>query len=85
MFDYVHSDLWGLTKMETHGGFYLLIIIINDFFRRVWVHILNNKSGTFENFKELHTLIGSQLGTKVNMLRIDNGLKFVLKEFNKFF
>lgn len=35
----------------------------------ITLFFLKNKSATFENFKELHTLIENQLGTKLNVVR----------------
>jgi len=58
--------------------------MIDDFFIRVWVHILKNKSDTFEKFKEWHILIENHPGTKLKVLRTNNDLKFVLGSCNKF-
>ncbi len=58
--------------------------MVDDFSRRVWVHILKNKSDTFEKFKEWHTLIGNQVGTKLKILRTNNGLEFLSEQFDKF-
>jgi len=58
--------------------------IIDDYSRRVWVYIVKNKSDTFEKFKECHTLVENQIGTKLKVLRTDNGLEFVSEHFNEF-
>jgi len=58
--------------------------IIDDYSRRVWVYILKNKSDAFEKFKEWHTLVENQIGTKLKVLRTDNGLEFVSEQFNEF-
>lgn len=74
MFEYVRSNLWALSKVETHGErkvFYLLIII-NNFSKRVWVHILKNKRGTFKKFKELHTLIARKSNAILQLTRSTN-------------
>ncbi|WJX42094.1 hypothetical protein P8452_29365 [Trifolium repens] len=83
-FEYVHSDLWGPASVSTHGGGSYFLSIIDDYSRRVWVHIIKNKSDTFEKFKEWHTLIENQTGTKLKVLRTDNGLEFVSEQFNEF-
>ena len=58
--------------------------IIDDYSRRVWVYILKNKSDAFEKFKEWHTLVENQIGTKLKVLRTDNDLEFILEQFNEF-
>ncbi|GAU10233.1 hypothetical protein TSUD_417410 [Trifolium subterraneum] len=83
-FEYVHSDLWGPASVPTHGGGSYFLSIIDDYSRRVWVHIIKNKSDAFEKFKEWHTLIENQIGTKLKVLRTNNGLKFVSEQFNEF-
>ncbi|CAJ2637310.1 unnamed protein product [Trifolium pratense] len=83
-FEYVHSDLWGPTSVSTHGGGSYFLSIIDDYSRRVWVYIIKNKSDTFEKFKEWHTLIENQTGSKLKLLRTDNGLEFVSEQFNEF-
>jgi len=45
---------------------------------------LKTKSDTFEKFKEWHTLIENQMGTKLKGLITDNGLEFVSEQFNEF-
>ena len=80
-FEYVHSDLWGPSSVKTHGGGSYFMYIYS---RRVWVYILKNKSHAFEKFKEWHTLVENQIGTKLKVLRTDNGLEFVSEQFNEF-
>jgi len=83
-FEYVHSDLWGPSKTLTNGGGSYFLSIIDDYSRRVWIFVLKNKSDTFEKFKEWHTLIENQTGTKLKGLRTDNALEFVSEQFNEF-
>ncbi|CAJ2678716.1 unnamed protein product [Trifolium pratense] len=83
-FEYLHSDLWGPASVSTHGGGSYFLSIIDDYSRRVWVYIIKNKSDTFEKFKEWHTLIENQTGSKLKLLRTDNGLEFVSEQFNEF-
>lgn len=52
--------------------------MIGDFFKRVWVYILKHKSDTFEKFDEIHTFVGNRMGTRLDVLRIENDMKFVL-------
>jgi hypothetical protein len=46
--DYIHSDLWGPSRepSKDNGSRYLLTFI-DDFFRKVWIYFLKEKSGVF--------------------------------------
>lgn len=70
--------------MKTHGGSSYFLTIIDDFSRRVWLYVLKNKSEAFQKFREWHTLVGNEIGTKLKVLRTDNGLEFVSEQFNEF-
>lgn len=83
-FEYVHSYLWSAARTKTHAGCSYFLTIIDDYSRRVWLYVLKNKNDTFEKFKDWHTQIETQLGTKLKCLRADNGLEFVSEQFNKF-
>ena len=52
LFEYVHSDLWGPSRVKTHGGSSYFLTIIDDFSRRVWLYVLKNKSEAFQKFRE---------------------------------
>ena len=73
---------WLSLRIPTHGGGSYFLSIIDDYSRRVWVYILRNKAETFQKFKEWHTQIENQQGTKLKVLRTDNGLEFVSDQFN---
>nr|GEZ50326.1 retrovirus-related Pol polyprotein from transposon TNT 1-94 [Tanacetum cinerariifolium] len=74
--DYVHSDLWGLSQVESLGGKRYFLSIVDDYSRRVWVYLLRFKHEAFEKFKEWKQLIENQTGRTVKKLRTDNGLEF---------
>lgn len=78
-FEYSSSNLWGPSKVIIHGWGLGFLIMIDHFSNRVWLHILKHKSDIFEKFKECHTFIRNQLEAKVEIVRTDNGLKFVSK------
>ena len=82
--DYIHSDLWGLSKVPSYGGRRYMMTIIDDFSRKVWVYFLRHKNETFATFKKWKTLVETQTGKKVKKLRTDNGLEFCEGDFNEF-
>ena len=81
--DYVHSDLWGPARVNSHGGGSYFLSIIDDYSRKVWLYILKNKSDTFEKFKEWKKLVETQVGRKVKKLKTNNGFEYLSSEFSQ--
>ncbi|GJS00595.1 retrovirus-related pol polyprotein from transposon TNT 1-94 [Tanacetum coccineum] len=81
--DYVHSDLWGPSQVESLGGKRYFLSIVDDYSRRVWVYILRFKHEAFGKFKEWKQLVENQTGRTVKKLRTDNGLEFCNWEFEQ--
>nr|GEZ25172.1 hypothetical protein [Tanacetum cinerariifolium] len=81
--DYVHSDLWGPSQVESLGGKRYFLYIVDDYSRRVWVYIFRFKHEAFEKFKEWKQLIENQTRRTVKKLRTDNGLEFCNRKFKQ--
>uniref|UniRef100_A0A5B6YZI2 GAG-pre-integrase domain-containing protein n=1 Tax=Davidia involucrata TaxID=16924 RepID=A0A5B6YZI2_DAVIN len=45
--DYIHSDLWGPSKVPSKGGGRYMLTFIDDFSRKVWIYILKYKNEVF--------------------------------------
>ena len=82
--DYIHSNLWGPSKVPSLGGKRYMLTFVNDFSRKVWVYFLRQKNETFSMFKKFKALVENQTGRKIKKLRTDNGLEFVESEFEEF-
>lgn len=82
--DYIHSDLWGSSRVPSHSGAKDLLSFIDDFSIKVWVYILKIKDESFAKFKEWKNLIETQTGRKIKRLRTDNGLEFFSEDFYQF-
>lgn len=54
----------------------------DDFFRRLWIHILKSKSEAFDRFKEWCNEVETKKGVSFKCLRTENGLDFLSAEFN---
>ena len=80
--EYVHSDLWGPSRVPSRGGAVYMMTITDDFSRRVWVFFLKQKNDVLPTFKEWKTMIEKQTGKEVKRLRTDNGLEFCSNDFN---
>ncbi|GJT21084.1 retrovirus-related pol polyprotein from transposon TNT 1-94 [Tanacetum coccineum] len=81
--DYVHSDLWGPSQVESLGSKRYFLSIIDDYSRRVWVYILRFKHEAFGKFKEWKQLVENQTGRTVKKPRTDNGLEFCNWKFEQ--
>ncbi|KAJ4717199.1 Retrovirus-related Pol polyprotein from transposon TNT 1-94 [Melia azedarach] len=82
--DYIHSDCWGLSRVESLGGHRYFVSMIDDFSRMTWVFIMKHKSEAFKNFRQWKALVENQTGKKIKRLRTDNGLEFCWSEFDEF-
>jgi len=50
--DYIHPDVWGPSQVSLKSGAIYLLILIDDYFRKVWVYLLKHKSDVFATFKQ---------------------------------
>ncbi|KAJ4702606.1 Retrovirus-related Pol polyprotein from transposon TNT 1-94 [Melia azedarach] len=82
--DYIHSDCWGPSRVESLGGHRYFVSMIDDLSRMTWVFIMKHKSEAFKNFKQWKALVENQTGKKIKRLRTDNGLEFCWSEFDEF-
>ncbi|GKC00170.1 retrovirus-related pol polyprotein from transposon TNT 1-94 [Tanacetum coccineum] len=81
--DYVHSDLWGPSQVESLGGKRYFLSIVDDYSKRVSVYTLRFKHKEFGKFKEWKYLVETQIGRTVKKLRTHNGLEFCNREFEQ--
>ncbi|KAJ4713215.1 Retrovirus-related Pol polyprotein from transposon TNT 1-94 [Melia azedarach] len=82
--DYINSDCWGPSRVESLGGHRYFVSMIDDFSRMTWVFIMKHKSEAFKNFRQWKALVENQTGKKIKRLRTDNGLEFCWSEFDEF-
>ncbi|KAG8474588.1 hypothetical protein CXB51_031227 [Gossypium anomalum] len=81
--EYIHSDLWGPSRVPSRGGANYMLTFIDDFSRKVWAFFLKQKSDVFSVFKSWKIMIEKQTGKQIKYLRTDNGLEFCSDEFNR--
>jgi hypothetical protein len=55
------------------------------FFRKIWLHLLKNKSEIFSQFKEFYNFVQTQFDAKIRTFRFDNRTEFVNQNFSFFF
>ncbi|KAL6124839.1 hypothetical protein ACLB2K_077348 [Fragaria x ananassa] len=81
--DYIHSDCWGPSRVDSSGGHRYFVSMIDDYSRMTWVFVMKHKNDVFKNFKQWKALVENQTGKKIKRLRTDNGLKFCSAEFDE--
>ena len=65
MLELVHSDICGPINPISNGGKRYFITFIDDFSRKTWVHILQEKSQAFEAFESYKALVEKKAPIKV--------------------
>ncbi|KAH9800324.1 hypothetical protein KPL71_000620 [Citrus sinensis] len=70
--DYVHSDVWGLTKTASLGGMHYFVTFVDDYSRKVWVYLMKNKNEVLGIFLKWKKMVETQTGRKIKRLRSDN-------------
>lgn len=82
--DYIHSGLWGPSRVLSLGGGRYMLTLIDDYSQKVWVYILKYKDEVFAQFKQWKIMIEKQTCKQIKHLRIDNGLEFCGDAFIEF-
>jgi hypothetical protein len=49
------------------------VTFIDDYSRKVWIYLLKRKTGVFNTFKQLRTLVEKSTGRSIKCLRTYNG------------
>lgn len=84
LLELVHSDLCGPMETQSLGGGKYFLTFLDDYSKKVFVYILNNKTEVLSKFKEFKTEVENQTECKLKCIRTDNGLEYVNKPFSDF-
>ena len=63
----------------------MFVVFIDDFSKKTWIFFLKAKGEVFKCFKEFKALVENQIGKKIEVLRSDNGSKYVERDFVDFY
>ena len=74
--EYIHTDVWGPTKMTSLGGKHYFVTFVDYFSRRVLVYTLKSKDEVFETFLVWKKMVENQTGRNIKVLRSDNGTEY---------
>ncbi|KAG8497200.1 hypothetical protein CXB51_008576 [Gossypium anomalum] len=62
--DYVHSDVWGPTKVASFGGMHYFVTFVDDYSRKVWVYLMKRKNEVLDAFLKWKKMVETQTGRK---------------------
>ena len=80
-FDLLHIDIWGpCSKPSMHGHRYFLMIV-DDYSRFTWIHLMHTKAETRHIIMNFIASIETQYNGKVKIIRSDNGAEFLMHNY----
>jgi len=83
-----------LSNIMIYGGGYCVksfcgashfLTILDDPSRGVWTYLMHEKSEASQLLRNFCTMVNTQFGTKVKVIRSDNGSEFTLGPMKKFY
>ena len=84
LLEFVHSDVCGPMRTSTFGGMRYFVTFIDDKSRYCAVYLMRNKSEVFDKFVQFVKLAENQTGSRIKVLRSDNGGEYKSTKFAKF-
>ena len=82
--DFIHSYLWGPYPTIFYGGATYYVLLVDAFYRKVWVYVLKRKDDVFNTFKQFRVMMEKRTDMTIKCLRTDNGGEFTSLEFEKY-
>eukprot|EP00252_Welwitschia_mirabilis_P002409 TRINITY_DN1235_c0_g1_i6.p1 TRINITY_DN1235_c0_g1~~TRINITY_DN1235_c0_g1_i6.p1 ORF type:complete len:1428 (+),score=264.56 TRINITY_DN1235_c0_g1_i6:585-4868(+) len=83
-FAVIHSDVWGPTQTHSHKGYRWFVTFIDCCTRSTWIYLMKAKNEVFSCFQSFHKMVSTQFDAKVKILRSDNGLEYMDKNFGAY-
>ena len=80
----IHADLCGPITPQTLAGNRYFMLMVDDFSRYMWVHMLKSKDEAFATFKKFKAQVENESPYKVKVLRTDRGGEFTSQAFSEF-
>jgi len=84
-FDLIHCDIWGVYHTKSFCGANYFLTILDDASRGVWTYLMKEKSEASQLVKNFITMVGTQFGTKVKVIRSEIGSEFTSEPMMKKF
>ncbi|GJR04140.1 retrovirus-related pol polyprotein from transposon TNT 1-94 [Tanacetum coccineum] len=72
----LHMDLFGPSAVQSYGGNFYTLVIVDDYSRYTWTRFLKHKNEAFDQFEILSKKIQVQKGSPIISIRTDHGREF---------
>ena len=72
----LHMDLFGQSAIQSYGGNFYTLVIVDDYSRYTWTKFLKSKNEAFDQFEILSKKIQNQLDSRIVSIRTDHGREF---------
>ncbi|GJU93765.1 retrovirus-related pol polyprotein from transposon TNT 1-94 [Tanacetum coccineum] len=72
----LHMDLFGPSAVQSYGGNFYTLVIVDDYSRYTWIRFLKHKNEAFDHFEILSKKIQKQKGSPIISIRLDHGREF---------
>ncbi|GJW54595.1 retrovirus-related pol polyprotein from transposon TNT 1-94 [Tanacetum coccineum] len=72
----LHMDLFGPSAVQSYGGNFYTLVIVDDYSRYTWTRFLKHKNEAFDHFEILSKKIQIQKGCLIISIRTDHGWEF---------
>ena len=80
----LHLDTVGPSRVQSAGGKWYVLVIVDDYSRYSWVYFLVSKDEAFGFFRELVLRLAVDLPGALRVIRSDNGTEFKNSSFSTF-
>ncbi|GJY97683.1 retrovirus-related pol polyprotein from transposon TNT 1-94 [Tanacetum coccineum] len=72
----LHMDLFGPSAVQSNGGNFYTLVIVDDYSRYTWTRFLKHKNEAFDHFEIPSKRIQNQKGCPIISIRMDHGREF---------
>jgi len=80
----IDSDICGPINPTSNAGSRYFITFIDDYSRKTWIYLLQDKSSAFDIFRRFKALVEKESNCQIQCLRTDRGGEFTSASFNDF-
>lgn len=80
----LHMDTVGPSRVQSVGGKWYILVIVDDYSRYSWMYFMVSKDEVFGYFKDLFLILNNELNGAVKVIRSDNGTEFKNSLFASF-
>jgi hypothetical protein len=81
----LHMDTIGPSRVQSMGGKWYVLVIIDNYSHYSWVFLLDSKDEVFEHFQSLALRLNNEHPNCLKAIYSDNGTEFRNASFDQFY